>query len=150
MKFNKWISFQIEAKTELIKEKKSALQASKKELKKIHEADFTALESINRYIAKLENDIRKLRMELDQLKMWKTYKPVRTKTGVAVHSKILIEMIKKLESKNIEHVVTHTNNGLIIEYGKGKACGTLELYAIQIPEEVELPPLELGEVVQSV
>lgn len=149
MKFNKWISFQIEVKTELIKGKKSALQAAKKELKKVHEADFTTLESINRYIVKLENDINKLNMELDRLKMWKKYKPIRTKTGVAVHSKIFSEMIKKLESKNIPYEISHTSNGLIVEYGKGKVRGTLELYAIQIPDEVELPQLEIGGVMQS-
>lgn len=159
MKLNDWIHLKISGLNNAIndfKEVKANLRSTIKELRneksllgRKSEKNLSLHEEYEDKITKLQNDILKINREIylrksdiDYYKNILKIKPVRTKLGAVVNSKVLSEMIRKLKSKRLTYSIEYLNDGIKLHYENArlKTKGVLTLYALylNIPDNVEL------------
>lgn len=166
MKFNTWVAQEVKQRTAEIDEYRKALVEKQAELKKeqkqkreigrkdnknsrLHEQSDARIALVK---SKIESDKSKISFCKDEIAEYKNLsktKPVRLKTGAVVNFKIIDEMLKKLTGKSWSIEYTQYQDGLQIAYinTQSGAKGSLEAYDLGgLPDEVELPLFEKGEV----
>ena len=96
----------------------------------------------------LDDEIYKANRKLEQIKSLKKYKPVRLLTGAVIPFTFVEAIKKKLKGVHSVAYIQHPD-GLSIVWGTKKGTGKMKLQQIffDIPDDVELPEFEEGEVV---
>lgn len=166
MKFNEWMSKEVKSCEADIKDFKKSIEGLQAELKTAqqqkrevgrknddnreqHDQIDEEITTVKARIESIKSKINARKADITEVKNLAKMKPVRLKTGAVVNSKIIYEILRKLQGKSWTIEYTQYQDGLQIAYLNARtgSKGSFKVYLmVQIPDEVDLLSFEKGDV----